>query len=306
LYKVLEKCDHTKEPISRAKSYVNNNLKENYFNKSWFVTKKLVIQKFIQIKSNLDIFYIFMISLILISTGVLYFFSNYSSYFIDLNYKKNEVPVVVNTGNLIINEQNLAKEIVEKEVKNQEKNINTIQKNVDIHNFKKDLEKYIKDYNNPQFYSKNELLNNRTDFWYTLTWVNLIESYFTFWNNKLYRESCSLLSSKLCLSASKWNLYSFSKFFDNTKSWFEDVNVKKVDKKNSKWEDIYCVKYKYKLKDDSSDKYITEVFNYSVSSINWIDQIEQRFCESIDKSWLKRNCPFELKNYFCEKIFENK
>ena len=132
-----------------------------------------------------------------------------------------------------------------------------------------------------------------------LTWTDLIDAYFEFWNKWIYRESCSLLSKKWCLSSSKSDLSDFSNFWKKTKSWYEVIDVYDTWKKNDKNNEVFCLKYRYKLKDDTSDGYITEVFNYSVWEVNWVKQIEQRYCEKIDKNWKNRPCPFELKNYYC-------
>lgn len=300
LKKVLEKCYDKKPEIKRASTFVANNLTTNPLisKKSNFKTKKIIKEKILLIKENLDIFYVSLIILILLSTAVLYFFSSYTNYFVS-NNPSNQVIIPTNSGSVNLEEE------IDKEAQIQSQEIKELEEKVQIHNFVTNLENYINENKNPELYSKFNELNIRSDFWFTLTWTNLIESYFIFGNKSRFRESCSLLSKNLCLSASKSNLTSFSNFWNKTLNWYESIEVKYSWEKNSNNEDVYCVKYKYKLKNDLSENYITEIFNYSVWNINWIEQINQRYCEKVTKWNRNLKCPYKLQNYYCEKIFEN-
>lgn len=300
LKKVLEKCYDKKPEIKRASTFVNNNLTSNPITstKSKFKTKKILKQKFLLIKENIDLFYVSLILLILLSTAILYFFSSYTNYFVN-NNPSNQLDVVVSSWSVKV------EEVIDKEIEIQTQEIQELEQKVQIHNFVNKLNDYISENPNPELYFKSNDLNIRSDFWFTLTWTNLIESYFIFGNKSRFRESCSLLSKNLCLSASKSNLSSFSNFWNKTLNWYENIEVKYSWEKNSSNEDVYCVKYKYKLKNDLSDNYITEIFNYSLSTIDWIDQINQRYCEKVTKWDRNLKCPYKLQNYYCEKIFEN-
>ncbi len=172
-----------------------------------------------------------------------------------------------------------------------DKNINFVKE--DIKTFDSDLENYLKSPQKFNYFYKDS--NPRNDFTKTLSWENLIKSYFVFWNNWLYRDSCSLLSKNKCNTLSKW-LYVFEDVFKKTYSWYEDISITK----SLKDENIYCVKYKYKLKYDTSNEYIEEVFNYNLNKKNWNYEISNRYCEQIKKWDRNIKCPFTLKNYYCK------
>ena len=180
-------------------------------------------------------------------------------------------------------------------------NIKTVSKNIDIENqnilntqetFSEKINKYISNWVWEITYF-NDNLNPRSNFSKSLFWEDLIKSYFVFWNNWFYRESCSLLSQKLCNSGSIWNLSWFTNFWQKTFFGYELLDVYEVE------ENRYCVKYKYKLKNDISWQEITEIFNFTTETIDWVEQINARFCEKITKWDRNIKCPFELSSYFC-------
>lgn len=139
--------------------------------------------------------------------------------------------------------------------------------------------------------------NERTPFTQKLSWEDLIKSYFLFWNQKAYKDSCSLLSKKFCLSGSKGTFADFWNYWKKTKEGYFIQEIKKVASKNDK--NIYCVSYSYKLKNDTSNEYITETFNFTTQKKGEYEQIVGRFCEKIQKSGRNITCPFKLNNYYC-------
>lgn len=139
----------------------------------------------------------------------------------------------------------------------------------------------------------NPKQNPRTDFTKEISWVDLILSYFEFWNKWFFDQSCSLLEKSDCNALSK-NLNSFANFWKKTSTWHQILDVSK------KSEGKYCVKYKYNLKTDYSDNFITETFQYQTNFVNGVEQITGRFCEKIEKNGRERPCPFVLKEYVCE------
>lgn len=88
------------------------------------------------------------------------------------------------------------------------------------------------------------------------------------------------------------------KFWDKTKDGYEVLEVRKA--KSFPDKNIYCVMYKYKLKYDTSWNDIVETYNYTTQTKNGIEQIDKRFCESIEKNGRKISCPFQLKTYYCK------
>lgn len=144
----------------------------------------------------------------------------------------------------------------------------------------------------------DENFNVRSDFLKIVMWEDLIKAYFSLWNHELFRDSCSLLSIGNCISSTKWNLKAFWNFWEKTKDGYELLEVRKA--KSGTEKNIYCVVYKYKLKYDTSNNYITETFNYTTQVKNGFEQITGRFCEAIEKWWKNIKCPFKLQTYYCK------
>lgn len=292
---VLEKCDQRKNEVILLSNHIKKLL-----NKSVPIKKE---NKFLVFLNNfsknfkLDYFYIFLIISLLTTSWVLYYFNQNNSNLLKTIISQNESK---NNINKLKQENKTPQEkiVIIKEEKVQQEKLESYDKDILRHNFLKTLNMYIEKWV-WELHTFDKEVNKRSYFSLYLTWTDLIDAYFEFWNKWIYRESCSLLSKKWCLSSSKSDLSDFSNFWKKTKSWYEVIDVYDTWKKNDKNNEVFCVKYRYKLKDDSSDGYITEVFNYSVWEVNWVKQIEQRYCEKIDKNWKNRPCPFELKNYYC-------
>lgn len=289
-YFVLKKCDNRKENILIMKEYLENLLKE-----------KKSEQKINKIKIPYEkiVFWVIVIFLIL---SFIYYITTYLSFFIN---SKN-----------IYDFSNFSKELKIQEsiqnsiIKNYEENIfsswtsmvNQKTGALDWINSWSILQKldYLSDYINSGnknliFFDKQ--FNYRSDFLKGVYGENLIKYFFDLGNKSFYRDSCSLLSKKLCISNSKWNLKVFSNFWEKTISWNELLEVKKINQEKNK--NIYCIKYRYKLKFDTSNNFITETFNYTTEFKNWKEQITQRYCENIEKWWKNIKCPYKLKRYYC-------
>lgn len=291
-YLVLKKCDNRKENVDKLLKYlknilevekqksIQNNLSSEYIKISWG-------------KILLIFIIIFLLSILI------YYFNSYFKLTNQLDLE-NISKDIQNKNKQIIIQNKTFKNYDEKilKIKNKEENIKInnweVEAIQDI-NFSDILNSYIKDWWNVFKYFNNNF-NYRSDFSMTIVWENLIKSYFEFWNKWLYKDSCSLLSKKLCLATSL-NLSWFSNFWEKTKSWYENIKIKKVKFNWSK--KVYCVSYKYKLKYDLKNDYISETFNYTTEIKNWYEQIIQRFCEKIEKWWRQINCPYKLENYYC-------
>lgn len=305
-YFVLKKCDNRKENVIKMQAYLEELLEEKRIEQRSF---KMELPKE-KIVFLVIIFFLFISIIYYIFTFLSYFFDkNKESY--DFSSFSNEFQIQESIQKSIIN--NYEKEIFQSWAENIENTwseklpndrsedttntwkilINTwtlLNQNDLLNNYilsdNKELKYFSKDY------------NYRSDFLKTLSGEILVKSFFELGNKSLYRDSCSLLSPKLCLSTSKSNLKIFSNFWEKTSSWNELLEVKKVLEENDK--NVYCVKYKYKLKYDTSDKYITETFNYTTQVKNSKEQINWRYCEKIQK-WTKSiACPYKLNNYYCK------
>ncbi len=148
---------------------------------------------------------------------------------------------------------------------------------------------------NAYLYQIYDWFNLRSDFTRYLSGSELINNYFTFWNNKMFRDACSLLSKKWCITNNNFEWYSFIKQWEKVDNWYEILSIQEKDKEKG----YYCVKYRYKLKNDLSDGYITETFNYVLIKVWDSYEISKRLCEKIEKDWRKIPCPFELNQYHC-------
>lgn len=136
-------------------------------------------------------------------------------------------------------------------------------------------------------------VNPRTLFTRDLSWSDLILAFFELGNNWFFDESCALLERKDCNALSK-NLTSFANFWKKTRAWYEVVSITQPEKSK------YCVQYKYSLKNDRTDDFIIETFQYQTSFRNGVEEITGRFCEKIQKNGRNIACPFVLKNYVCK------
>ncbi len=155
------------------------------------------------------------------------------------------------------------------------------------------LQNYIDAWGGKFMWNISSSINPRTDFTQKLDDTDLIEAYFTLWNAWLYHESCSLLQKKSCNAFSK-SVSGFANFWEKTTSWHEIIELKKVDE----WK--YCVKYQYHLKNDKSENFIIETFQYHTQKTSaWWEEITGRFCEKIEKWGRNIVCPFRLNEYVC-------
>lgn len=282
-YLVLKKCDNRKENVKILLAYLDDLLKEK--------KQKNKVNNFNYEKIVWVFIWIFIIF------SVWFYFKNYVSFLWFSPQEKfnfyNELEV-----------KNQLK-LQEEKIKSMEEKIifDEIEDITQTINYKEDsfLDKinvYIwKGWND--IFEVNKNINYRNDFTKSLTWVNLIESFFVLWNNWFFRDSCSLLSKKDCLSSSKSNLKIFSNYWEKTKAGYEILDLYPVFWDFSQDKNIYCVKYKYKLRYDTSWKDIIETFNFTTKNINGFEEINSRFCEKIEKWWKNLKCPFKLENYYC-------
>lgn len=291
-YLLLKKCDNRKQNIIILLHHLESILKEQKELKKIDSIKIISLEKIFVI---IIVIFLFISWLFYLTTYIHYFnIDSDNKYLYDVN--KLNIKEIIKEQ---IHQEKVFKEYDDKindykiaKLKQNEPIMNAIIPNIDskiadyIKNWWSDIKKIHKDF------------NNRSDFSKKLLWEELIKAYFEFWNKKMYRESCSLLSPKYCLSSSKSNLKSFSNFWEKTKNWYENIEVKKIISNKDK--QIYCISYKYKLKYDTSNNFIMETFHYTTEIKDWYEQISQRFCEQISKWWKKINCPFQINTYYCK------
>lgn len=294
-YFVLQKCDDRKENVIILKEYLNEILSQKKYNqKNNTFFKNINMEK---------IFVIF--SVVFLIFSVMFYVKNYT----DFLYVKNSSNILQYTvTHKELSEQKNKQEIVLKEydqkIFSPDSSVVSPQIILTPQNILKDYITQIpfqwvsKSFELWEYQKFIDGFNLRTTMMQTFSWVSLVEAYFELWNNKAYRDSCSLLSTKMCLSWSKTNLIDFSNFWEKTLAWYNVKEVKLVQESDEK--NIYCVQYRYKLKNDVSNESITETFNFTTQKKWWYEQIVWRFCEKIDKWWRQIKCPFELQTYYCK------
>lgn len=276
-YLVLKNCDKRKENVKILLAYLDDILQEK---KSKIKTNKLSYEKIV---------WVFIWIFIIFSLG--FYFKNYVSFLsFSPQEKFNFYDELEVKKQIELQEKNLKKydEVIEEKIVQEEQKQTFLDLlNVYIWKWSEDI------------FEINRDLNFRNNFTKNLTWTNLIESFFVLWNNWFYRDSCSLLSKKDCLSSSKSNLKIFSNYWEKTENGYEILDLYRVLWDFPENKNVYCVKYKYKLRYDTSWKDITETFNFTTNEINWFEEITSRFCEKIEKWWKNLKCPFKLDNYYC-------
>lgn len=275
-YFVLKRCDSRKENVKILILYLEDILRDKK-------NKKIKIN--IWWEKVLITFFIFFLFFSLV-----FYIKNYLNY---LGIKNENELAFYNQKDIEVQREKQE----EMEIKNDEV-ISQIKEVQEEYTFEDILKNYFDNWIK-QVYKVDEDINFRNEFTQSLTWINLIKSFFLFWNNWYYRDSCSLLSKKDCLSASKSNLKDFSNYWEKTKNGYEILDIYKVDWELTNEKNIYCVKYKYKLRYDLSENDIIETFNFTTNTKNSFEQIENRFCEKIEKWWKNLKCPFKLENYYC-------
>lgn len=297
-YLLLKRCDQRKQEVILLQNYLKNLYLDIKINK--IETENYNIKKHFFRKKDFSFEWIFWIFVIFLFVITFFFYNSTKNEFlidektkiqinqIEQNYKKLSQEVIKNNEIIQKNE----KETQKIEEKLNDKSLVTPQIiSIEI-DFEQKLENYLKEPLKFNYYYKDS--NPRNDFTKTLTGIELIKTYFYLWNNLLYKDSCSLLSRNKCNALSK-GIYVFENVFKNTFDWYQIIDLKKSEKDQN----IYCVKYKYKLKNDTSNEYITETFNYVLQNKNWNEEITSRFCEKITKWNRVIKCPFTLKNYYC-------
>jgi hypothetical protein len=283
-YFLIKNCDNRKDEVNILHNYLKETYNNQKIKKDLFLESKNII--FInKLKISLSLLFIF--SLVLLTIYFIFDFKN------DIKDTKinvyNELKKLEN-NNLNNPNINTNNEILTNSWNTQD-NIE-LNNEKQIEDFSNKLQKYIWKWGGEKFIEYSN--NPRTEFTITLTWTKLIESYFLFWNNSLYKDSCSLLSKKYCNALSK-DLTSFKNTWTTTNSWYELVDLyEKVP-----W--IYCVKTKSTLKEDSSNNPLIQIFSYKTFTEEWIEYINWRFCEKIEKNGKNIPCPYKLSNYYCLK-----
>lgn len=293
-YLVLKKCDERKENVRMLREYLDEILtQKKYEQKKAYFFEKINMEKVFIIGS---IFFLIF--------SVVFYLKNYT----DFLYSKNPsgiLPYTVTKKEIL--EQKNKQEVVLKEYDEKIFPSESSLQEITPPTFEDVLSEYIgkipqkwilKSFELWEYKIFFEGFNLRTPFMQSFSGVALIQAYFELWNQTAYRDSCSLLSKKMCLSGSKTNLIDFSNFWGKTLSWHDIQDIRLVYESEEK--NIYCVQYKYKLKNDMSNESISETFNFTTEKKAWYEQIVGRFCEKIDKWWRNLNCPFVLQTYYCK------
>lgn len=293
-YLVLKKCDERKENVRMLREYLDEILtQKKYEQKKAYFFEKINMEKVFIIGS---IFFLIF--------SVVFYLKNYT----DFLYSKNPsgiLPYTVTKKEIL--EQKNKQEVVLKEYDEKIFPSESSLQEITPPTFEDVLSEYIgkipqkwilKSFELWEYKNFFEGFNLRTPFMQTFSGVALIQAYFELWNQTAYRDSCSLLSKKMCLSGSKTNLIDFSNFWGKTLSWHDIQDIRLVYESEGK--NIYCVQYKYKLKNDMSNESISETFNFTTEKKSWYEQIVGRFCEKIEKWWRNLNCPFVLQTYYCK------
>jgi len=148
-----------------------------------------------------------------------------------------------------------------------------------------------------EYQQESPLFNYRTDFVNTLAGEKLIEAYFAFGNEKLYRDACGILTPNACNPLAD-DLTPFSRFWNRTVNGYENIAITHVQ--DNQQEQIYCVTYTYRLKDDLVDEDIKEVFHFNTFKDGDLEQITGRYCESVEKWGVKRSCPVPSASQYCQ------
>lgn len=142
--------------------------------------------------------------------------------------------------------------------------------------------------------------NYRDNFTAKLFWKDLIKSFFIFWNNKLYKQSCSLFSINKCSVNNLYKWDSFSNYWEKTKEGYNLSYIKEIEDLSNNGEKIYCTKISYKLKYDLNPNSIEEVVQYrTIIRDDWTEEIVSRVCESIKKWDRNLKCPIKAKTLYC-------
>ncbi|MBW7955021.1 hypothetical protein H3C61_04385 [Candidatus Gracilibacteria bacterium] len=288
-YFVLQNCDDRKQEVNLLKNHLKNLIDDQAK-----VERKINKIKFFD-KVSIYLFLSFLVLLLL------FYIQNYTN----LLYLTGDRRGII-TQNIPINEIKAVEKIVNTEFKKYDEKL-SLNKNEIIKEEKNENIDYLKA-NILEIKDKNDTLSNLTEFekkfnprldiLKNITGENLIKSFFELGNTGLYRSSCSLLSPDICLSKTKGNLSNFANFWNKTVNGYNIESIKKVVENNG--ENIYCVTYNYKLKNDLSNDYIKETFNYTTTISNGYEQISKRFCEKITKGNRNLKCPFALKTYYCK------
>ncbi|MGE4444435.1 MAG: hypothetical protein AB7E37_05590 [Candidatus Altimarinota bacterium] len=294
-YFVLQKCDDRKENVRIIKEYLDEILSEKK-------SQQQTIYSFPKINME-KIFVICSILFLVFSVG--FYLNNYTSF---LNIKSNGSILDYKVTKREISEQKQKQEIVLKDYDNkifapkiEGKEVTlTAQVENNLFSYIEGIPQsgILKSYDLSEYKKFLDGFNLRTDFMKPFFGTGLIEAYFELGNQKAYRDSCSLLSTKMCLSGSKTNLIDFSNFWEKTLAGYTIKQIKEVE--NTPDKNIYCVEYRYKLKNDLSNEYITETFNFTTQKKGGYEQIAGRFCEKIEKGGRELKCPFELNTYYCK------
>lgn len=294
-YLVLKKCDERKENVKILLNYLDDILQE----------KK---QKKVTFSFQYEIWFWFLVSCFIV-LSVLFYLKNYTTFL---------YPDINNIGKDMLTKKEFIHQIEKQEEVFQEfdnmlflpeENQEVSEKSSQIWYediFESEFREYLdtmsffwnlKQQDEKKYINFHSDFNQRTLFTQKLSWEDLIKSYFLFWNQKAYKDSCSLLSKKFCLSGAKWSFADFWNYWEKTKDGYFIQEVKEVVGEKEK--NIYCVSYSYKLKNDTSNEYITETFNFTTQKNGEYEQIVGRFCEKIEKAGKNIKCPFELNNYYC-------
>lgn len=133
--------------------------------------------------------------------------------------------------------------------------------------------------------------------------VNLVTQYFEALQGKNYKEACSLLTRDRCSPRNQAAVDLFAVEHQKYIDGFEAVYIKDAGQKSSLWNDIVCVKYSYRLKDDSNPRKVWEILAYYVTQVDNTYRIASRVCEKKYKDgYGETNCPLIAPITYCREL----
>jgi hypothetical protein len=130
--------------------------------------------------------------------------------------------------------------------------------------------------------------------------ANLVKQYFAHIQAKEYKEACGLMSPWKCTPIREAAVEAFSTEFKKYTNGYEYISVKDYGFQSPSGKDIVCVKYAYRLKDDSNPWLISEVMSFYIEEDVGKRVITDRVCEKKYKDGTgNRPCPVKATKDFC-------
>lgn len=133
--------------------------------------------------------------------------------------------------------------------------------------------------------------------------VSLVTQYFEALQAENYQEACSLLTRDRCSPRNQAAVDLFAVEHQKYVDWFEAVYIKDAQQKSVSNNDIVCVKYSYRLKNDGNPRKVWEILAYYVTQIDNTYRIASRVCEKKYKEWYgETNCPLIAPISYCREL----